>query len=369
MIKMSRGWNCGKYKMKNKILLLSLGILLISTVIAGEITNITPTTFNIPDMKSGDYFQTSFNFDYTNLSGNYNNAPLIIRVNITPENPTPNIWKGDFQLNATIKQYLSPGHIFSRTINLNCSEADSIKLHSANGIDLRYIDYVPNGTFYCYNSNYYFLQLNSKNEISLNVKTNPLIYPGDYNFKIEFLQTEDYAIPLNEKWNLVSFPFPLFNNSVENLTNENSDIESIWTYNNGEWEYYIPGDNSSTLKDIIAGRGYWIKSKDNTFILVGIGNLLKPQTVPPSVNLTKGWNLIGHYGLESKEAYCDLFSLTNESGGPKWSSLYKFDSWNMEFEELNESGSMNPGEGYWIGMENSGIYFPSTICVIPGQIM
>jgi hypothetical protein len=286
-----------------------------------------------------------------------------MRINFSSKDSTPGVWKGDFILEATLNQYILPGENFYRTIDFNCTEASNIEFHSSNGIDLRYINNTPTGTFYCYNPNYYFLKLNSRNFVSLKIKTNPRLYPGNYNFTIEFLESDEYAIPLQKGWNLISFPFPLSNSSPENFFSKDSEImNSVWTYKKGNWIYYKPNDSSSNLNEIIPGRGYWVKSDENTIILVGLGDLLSPRKVPPIVDLDKGWNLIGHYGIKSKDSYCELFSLVNNPGNSTWNSLYKFNNWNDSFEYVNKSNMMNPGEGYWIGMESKGYYFPSTYC-------
>ncbi len=82
---------------------------------------------------------------------------------------------------------------------------------------------------------------------------------------------------------------------------------------------------------------------------------------PPSVEVYKGWNLIGHYEIENKTSYCALFSLVNTYRGfPKWSALYGYK--NKNFIPLDLDDEMNPGKGYWLEVDVEDSYSASTAC-------
>lgn len=347
--------------MSNKFLIFVLGIFLVGSVFAGSLVNVTPEHFEIPNLYAGESFETSFSFEYPEDLENYNNAPLIVKVDIASNSVGYPVWKDDFEMKMVMKQYYLPGNFFYRTIPLTCTEESPLEFNSLEGIDLRYIEDIPNGTFYCYNENLYILNLNSRNDVTLEVQTNIALYPDLYNFTIEFYKIDEHSIPIVEGWNLISFPTKI-NENVEEFFGKSEKLESIWSYENGHWYYYAPSDVNSDLEKIVPGRGYWIKSKEDSFILVG-ENLMEPQVVLPSIHINEGWNLIGHYGLESKTAYCNLFSLVNDSYSTKWEELFGFDSWSKEFEKLNRTSIMNPGEGYWLGSGSEGDYFPSTVCI------
>jgi hypothetical protein len=178
-------------------------------------------------------------------------------------------------------------------------------------------------------------------------------------FKVE---GTPFEIPLDKKWNLISFPFNLINSNVEEVFNDASEkIEGVWSYENGEWKVYTP-EGPSDLVEVVPGRGYWVKTTEATSILVGGDLLNEGQMVPPSVELDKGWNLIGHYGLLAKKVYCSLFSLVDtQQGFPRWSALWGYDS--GEFKSLNNlADSTSPGKGYWIEMDVEDEYSPATTC-------
>ncbi len=98
------------------------------------------------------------------------------------------------------EQYLLSGFFKYNTIPMTCSEQAPIKFKAKDKSDIQYtINEVPNGTFYCYNPNYYMLQLNSKDEVTLNISSNPALYPGDYSVEVELMEMEpDYEGPIIE---------------------------------------------------------------------------------------------------------------------------------------------------------------------------
>ncbi len=179
-------------------------------------------------------------------------------------------------------------------------------------------------------------------------------------FKVE---GEEFTIELLKKWNLISIPFNLISNNIEEVFDQISeDIEVVWSYDADGWHVYSP-EGPSDLETIEPGYGYWVKATEDTELVVG-GSLLGPGPgVPPSRPLEQGWNLIGHYGLSEKEAYCSLFSLVDTTAGhPLWSALYGYDASSDEFESINSWDLTYPGKGYWVEMDAEDNYNPATIC-------
>lgn len=172
----------------------------------------------------------------------------------------------------------------------------------------------------------------------------------------------DFTIVLDQKWNLISVPVNLLSSHVEEVFGNDGNVEEVWSYENGAWYYYIPGDASSTLEYIVPGRGYWVKTSAATNIVVG-GSLFEEAMTPNSIPMNNGWNLIGHYGIVSKESYCSLFSLVDTTiGFPRWSSLVGYDSSNKQFTYLDSMDDTNPGEGYWLEMDVEDNYSYATNC-------
>jgi len=177
-------------KTKN-ILIIFAGILLIGIVAAGTITNVFPIDVGNLNFIAGEGTQTSFNFDYPDVEGNYNNAPLVIRVNLTSMNQNFPVWKDDFDLSIVADQYLLPGFWHYNTIPMTCKEDAPIIFKAKDSPEIQYtINEIPNGTFYCYNPNYYILQLDSRDVVNISISSRQNLYPGNYSLAIELLEME-----------------------------------------------------------------------------------------------------------------------------------------------------------------------------------
>ena len=181
-----------------------------------------------------------------------------------------------------------------------------------------------------------------------------------------------YEIDLNKKWNLISVPFDPLNKKPEAVFSEvEKNIDSVWSYDAEmkNWKVYRPNAPSLTnnLDEIKTGLGYWVMALNNDNLNIG-GSLISPgNMVPPSIEIARGWNLIGHYGTESKEVYCSLLSLVDtQQGFPRWSSLWGYDNPSQAFIPLNFlQDSTHPGKGYWMEIDVDESYSPSSGCVHP----
>lgn len=172
-----------------------------------------------------------------------------------------------------------------------------------------------------------------------------------------------FDLIIGDKWDLISVPFNLLSNDIDEVFGNNSDITGIWGYDPSTgWHLYAPGVTEDDLTTIEPGHGYWIKTDSETTVLIG-GSLFSPQSVPAAVELQNGWNLIGHYGTSNKNSWCSLFSLVDTSVGfPRWSSLWGYDSPSQDFVPLSAYDNTNPGRGYWVEMDVNDTYVPSSIC-------
>jgi hypothetical protein len=207
----------------------------------------------------------------------------------------------------------------------------------------------------------------------------------------EYIKVDETAFNLSfkKKWNLISVPVRLMDNSLDTLFGGNDDVHAIWTYGtDGEW-YVWPQNGPNNLDTMEPGYGYWVLTMDEFDITIG-GELFSPGPVaPPMRQLINGWNLIGHYGVEGaptieiphpngvdtlsmpyyagpnlngdgRLAYCALNSMNQGDV----STLYThWDSTNYYLWSL-ETQYMNPGAGYWLfykGIDGA-LYAPSTIC-------
>lgn len=212
-------------------------------------------------------------------------------------------------------------------------------------------------------------------------------------FKVE---GGSFNIDLFKKWNLISVPFMLLNDSPAEVFGDLPGVTGVWTYDSeaGEWLMWAP-NKPSDLEQIVPGWGYWVLEKNDSETLTIGGSLFKQGPIlPPARQLVPGWNLVGYYGTQWQEfgqdamfscgdqeenpfdqvfgsdVYCSLNSLVTTSGFPRWSSLWGFSncgnddtSWvglNACVQDLNR---MYAGRGYWIELDVPDIYSPASTCV------
>jgi len=208
---------------------------------------------------------------------------------------------------------------------------------------------------------------------------------------IEKIKVEgtSFNIQLNKKWNLISVPFVMLDDSIDEVFKDiANETEAVWTYDpeneicDEEWCVYTPGEGPDTLDEMTPGWGYWVLAKKDTQLVIG-GSLFTPKKTFPERKLVPGWNLIGYYGTDGllsyngpngkgKVVYEALDSLLdkywvpflNETMiiSPKWSKLITYWQKGINISErcdpsdplwkcLGEKDHMDPGAGYWILMK------------------
>ncbi len=150
-------------------------------------------------------------------------------------------------------------------------------------------------------------------------------------------------------WNLVSIPSDSQTSSIEDTFGPIlDDIISIWSYDNGKWLAYNPENPyASTLFSVEPGKGLWVNMKRNA-------NLAIVGFVPAdTVDLSKGWNLVG-YNLPASKNISEAISSIAKNIKSVWA--FKNGEWkvydpnNPLFSDLE---TMEPGSGYWINVKSS----------------
>ncbi len=205
----------------------------------------------------------------------------------------------------------------------------------------------------------------------------------DEKFKVE---EDAFEIQINKKWNLISVPVRLLDDSMDLVfDNPNSKVKSVWQYDavNDEWHIYSPDGNpgNDDITTMEPGFGYWVLANESDMIVIG-GSLMSPAMTPPSVPIVHGWNLVGYYGLDGapegvngfpgyygpagngSPGDCAFNTLGASLLDKEFTSLWGYwepsnpNSWS----QYDKYDNLDPGAGYWLFVQEEGIYAPSTTC-------
>ncbi|HAZ16995.1 MAG: hypothetical protein UV70_C0008G0008 [Parcubacteria group bacterium GW2011_GWA2_43_13] len=176
-----------------------------------------------------------------------------------------------------------------------------------------------------------------------------------------FTTARAYNVAIQPGWNVISIPLTPTNPAIANvLGGLSNDIESVWSYDtlNNQWLVYRPGGDPllNNLTTMTAGYGYWLKfNRATASSLTGYGNTFgSAQSVPPSVRLDYGWNLIGFYQVndtDSTQANHALASLerdVNDAETSLWTQLWIYSPSELQYRSIGYTDTVHAGEGYWV---------------------
>jgi hypothetical protein len=156
-----------------------------------------------------------------------------------------------------------------------------------------------------------------------------------------------FTIPLNPGWNLISLPLIPTNTSITEVLKGVADlskIESVQYYDASTktWSGYVPGYESSLTK-LEDGKGYWIKVTGDTatsLTVSGKETLAGGKTTPLLYTIIgKVWNLIGFKSSTPKTAG----EYISQMGDDDILWVYK----DGEQTALRKNDTLEPGYGYW----------------------
>ncbi len=153
-------------------------------------------------------------------------------------------------------------------------------------------------------------------------------------------------IALTTGWNMISSYMIADDPSMESLL---AGIEDdMFIIKNGDGLIYWPSQGINNLGDWQVQEGYQIYMNNPATLSIE-GSQVDPANTP--INLPFGWSLVAYLRDQSmsvdqalSSVSTDLFLVKDGAGLVYWPEL-----------ELDQIGSMNPGEGYQIYMSNSGI--------------
>lgn len=153
----------------------------------GNITNLVVNQ-PLPNFVAGQMVSTIFSFDYPDLSSVYSKQvegmPLVFVVNISSSNSDYPVWKGDFELNGSLRSFDNfiysdyEFDCFENNFSVNCPYCPFDVLN------------IPDGIYYCSDEKFFRLGMDSKNEATLNVLSDIALWPGSYNYSVGLFYPE-----------------------------------------------------------------------------------------------------------------------------------------------------------------------------------
>jgi len=168
------------------------------------------------------------------------------------------------------------------------------------------------------------------------------------------------SIYLVSGWNLISLPLIPTSTDIEDVLagiTPTGKVISVWSYNplgattDLKWPSYTPGIPSDllTMED---GKGYLINmSAPATLVVSGTEMPVGDLALPPSYDVSTGYNLIGFKSLTAKD---NSVYLTGTS--------YRFPIYWKEagvWQQLSAAADdMTPGFGYWVYFNAAGTITP-----------
>jgi hypothetical protein len=164
-------------------------------------------------------------------------------------------------------------------------------------------------------------------------------------------------------WNLVSLPLVPTNSNIQNVLGSSiNSIASVWTCSGGgttggSWSSYAPGSPSS-LTTMVDGKAYWINANSPTiFTFQGrYGN--PPPSAPPTYSEPVGWNMVGFKSTQTNITVGSYLGNATGSGGSSIYSLPITGYSGGNFNALQGTNYMVPGQGYWVYYNTAGVIAP-----------
>ena len=123
----------------------------------------------------------------------------------------------------------------------------------------------------------------------------------DGEFKFEVLARKPYKVSVKPGWNLISLPGAPENSGIADVLSGTEFLTPVLAYQNGDWLTARRADDGwdGSLTDIEAGYGYWVHAQ--TFETIStLLTEIDPASVPPTVPVTRGWNLLGVIDVDQR---------------------------------------------------------------------
>ncbi|MCY4581515.1 MAG: hypothetical protein OXE50_01765 [Chloroflexi bacterium] len=205
---------------------------------------------------------------------------------------------------------------------------------------------------------------------------------GEFRFSV--LARGAYELDVSPGWNLISLPGNPADPSLNAVIPPFGGVTAVMSYQNGNWlTAAVDPDGSwrGSLERIEVGFGYWVfaKSFDTLAPLIPETD---PTSVPQTVRIFHGWNLVGVVDVFQNPAGTapgaeggGSGEADNYFGSIEWSVAYTFDPQYNRFtrvsheddkndepsedgEEDDEPPEIVNGRGYWVWASEPGTLVP-----------
>ncbi len=163
-------------------------------------------------------------------------------------------------------------------------------------------------------------------------------------------------VNLSAGYNLISLPIiPASSDCAGMMAGLDYNLVAYYDAKSGEW-FYHDADGPSDLNKMVDGCGYWVDmNSSGTLAFSGYEICAPPPSVPPSYELSQGWNLMGYKCTKSKAPSVYM-------SGCSYNCVIIYGYANGRYFQVTEGFGghqmLQPGQGYWVAMSNPGTIYP-----------
>ena len=184
------------------------------------------------------------------------------------------------------------------------------------------------------------------------------------NTTVDFVGYGSYDIQLYAGWNLISLPLvPEDDDARVVLSGIANELDAAWAYDGCEEEWtsgkFVPGPIgwAGDLTTMEVERGYWLDMNAAATLTVTGYTMTPGNMPPPTLDVCKGWNLVGYYALPPDkvmsayeyftevEVSYKVLGFNNDGASQGWITIGEYDD-------------LYSGKGYWMNAKSDGEITP-----------
>jgi len=204
--------------------------------------------------------------------------------------------------------------------------------------------------------------------LTVSAKDDALNEKKDQTVTFTIVEKSLESISLRPGWNLISLPGSPADGAINTVITV-AAVDTVLTYDPtvpGNWLTAVrdtDGTLAGTLTTIDASHAYWVHTDTFDPIKVDIPGLAGGAlSLPPSIVITKGWNLVPAISLDPDFATADSDDYFT---GLEWTRAYRYNTESGKFETFKPTLTSNTadaeiatGVGYWLFASEAGDLLP-----------